>query len=171
MSTPLAFSTTALRKRYGVTVALDGLALAVPAGAIHGPLRPNGTDRTTEVGIPATPRHADSGAAPIAGFDVCTQGAEVRRRIGLVGQAQAVDDMLGGRQKLVMFAGLAPAAARAMADALLMRCGLVQAAAKPVWQYSGGMRRRFDIIARCSSPAVLFLDEHSTGVAPEMMPD
>ena len=106
----------------------------------------------------------------MAGFDVRTQARQVRQRIGLVGQSAAVDEILGGRQNLVMFGrlyGLSNAAARDRADELLASFGLTEAADRAVSTYSGGMRRRLDIAAGLIlTPAVLFLDEPTTGLDP-----
>jgi ABC-2 type transport system ATP-binding protein len=159
-----------LRKRYGDTVALDGFDLAVPAGSVCGLLGPNGAGKTTAVRILATLLRPDGGRAEVAGFDVARQSAQVRYRIGLVGQHAAVDEILGGRQNLMMFGRLyhlGTATARRRADELLERFGLTEAAGKPVKQYSGGMRRRLDLAASLIlSPPVLFLDEPTTGLDP-----
>jgi ABC-2 type transport system ATP-binding protein len=159
-----------LRKRYGEVRALDGFDLAVAAGTIHGLLGPNGAGKSTAVKALATLIDLDGGAARVAGLDVRTQGRQVRERIGLIGQNAAVDEILGGRQNLVMFGrlyGLGKAAARERADQLLARFGLSAAADRAVSTYSGGMRRRLDIAAGLiRTPAVLFLDEPTTGLDP-----
>jgi ABC-2 type transport system ATP-binding protein len=159
-----------LRKRYGDLHALDGFDLTVPSGVIHGLLGPNGAGKTTAVKALTTLIDIDGGRASVAGFDVRTQAAQVRRRIGLVGQHAAVDEILGGRQNLVMFGrlfGLSTAGARARADELLATFGLTDAADRAVSTYSGGMRRRLDLAAGfILTPAVLFLDEPTTGLDP-----
>ncbi|MFC7529744.1 ATP-binding cassette domain-containing protein [Actinoplanes sp. GCM10030250] len=159
-----------LRKRYGDLAALDGFDLAVPAGVISGLLGPNGAGKTTAVRAMATLIDLDGGSASVEGFDVRTQAPQVRRRIGLVGQNAAVDEILSGRQNLVMFGrlfGLTRSDARARAVRLLDMFGLTEAADRPVSTYSGGMRRRLDIAAALVlTPAVLFLDEPTTGLDP-----
>ncbi|WP_309238440.1 ATP-binding cassette domain-containing protein [Actinoplanes aureus] len=159
-----------LRKRYGDLHALDGFDLHIPPGVIHGLLGPNGAGKTTVVKALTTLIDVDGGTATVAGFDVRTQSAQVRRRIGLIGQNAAVDEVLGGRQNLVMFGrlyGLGKAAARERADELLDTFGLTDAADRAVSTYSGGMRRRLDIAAGLIlTPAVLFLDEPTTGLDP-----
>jgi ABC-2 type transport system ATP-binding protein len=159
-----------LRKRYGDKAALDGLDLAVPAGAVCGLLGPNGAGKTTAVRILATLLAADGGRAEVAGHDVARAPGEVKRRIGLVGQTAAVDEVLSGRQNLVMFGrlfGLSAAGARRRADELLERFGLADTGAKAIKDYSGGMRRRLDLAASLIlAPAVLFLDEPTTGLDP-----
>jgi ABC-2 type transport system ATP-binding protein len=168
---PLAVRVEALRSTYpgSAVPALDGLDLAVPTGTVHGLLGPNGAGKTTAVRILATLRRADSGHAEIAGIPL-SDGAEVRRRIGLVGQYAALDEILDGRANLVLFGRLAQlgaAAARERADELLERFDLVEAAARPVGTYSGGMRRRLDLaVGMVRTPAVLFLDEPTTGLDP-----
>jgi ABC-2 type transport system ATP-binding protein len=169
---PSAIHTVALRKRYprSTTPALDGFDLTVPPGTVHGLLGPNGAGKTTAVRILCTLLRPDSGRAEIDGLDVRTRAGAVRRRIGLVGQHAAVDELLDGRRNLVLFARLChldPAAARRRADELLERFDLLDAADRPVRGYSGGMRRRLDIaVGMVRSPAVLFLDEPTTGLDP-----
>ncbi|MGK5678622.1 ATP-binding cassette domain-containing protein [Actinoplanes sp. URMC 104] len=159
-----------LRKSYGNVRALDGFDLSVPPGVIHGLLGPNGAGKTTAVKALATLVDVDAGTARVAGFDVRTQAAQVRSRIGLIGQSAAVDEILGGRQNLVMFGrlyGMNKTDARARADRLLEMFGLTGAADRAVSTYSGGMRRRLDIAAGfILTPAVLFLDEPTTGLDP-----
>ncbi|WP_326597034.1 ATP-binding cassette domain-containing protein [Streptomyces sp. NBC_01803] len=159
-----------LRKRYGGKRALDGFALAVPAGTVHGLLGPNGAGKTTAVRSLATLLRYDEGRAEICGYDVARRPAEVRARIGLTGQYAAVDEQLSGRQNLVMFGRLhklRPRAARRRADELLARFGLAEAAGRNAGQYSGGMRRRLDLAASMIvTPRVLFLDEPTTGLDP-----
>jgi ABC-2 type transport system ATP-binding protein len=159
-----------LRKRYGDVPALDGFDLTVAPGTIHGLLGPNGAGKSTAVKALTTLIDIDGGTARVAGLDVRTQAKQVRRRIGLVGQSVAVDEILGGRQNLVMFGrlfGLNTADARTRADALLAAFGLTEAADRAVSAYSGGMKRRLDIAAGLIlTPAVLFLDEPTTGLDP-----
>jgi ABC-2 type transport system ATP-binding protein len=159
-----------LRKRYGRTNALDGFDLTVPEGTICGLLGPNGAGKTTAVRILTTLLQPDGGRALVAGFDVVRQAAQVRYRIGLLGQHTAVDEVLGGRQNLVLFGRLHHLGARLAqrrADELLERFGLAGTGAKPVKQYSGGMRRRLDLAASLIlAPPVLFLDEPTTGLDP-----
>jgi ABC-2 type transport system ATP-binding protein len=165
-----AIAAEGLRKRYGDTAALDGVDLAVPPGTVHGLLGPNGAGKTTMVRILATLARPDSGRARIAGHDVVREAVRVRARIGLVGQHAAVDEILGGRQNLVMFGRLyhlGARAARRRADELLERFALDDVGDRPVSTYSGGMRRRLDLAAgMILSPPVLFLDEPTTGLDP-----
>ncbi len=170
MGTDHTLTADGLRKRYADLNALDGFDLHVDAGTIHGLLGPNGAGKSTAVKALTTLIDIDAGTARVAGFDVRTQSREVRRRIGLIGQHAAVDEILGGRQNLVMFGrlyGLSKADARARADELLDSFGLTAAADRAVSTYSGGMRRRLDIAAGLIlTPAVLFLDEPTTGLDP-----
>ncbi|MDF5754211.1 ATP-binding cassette domain-containing protein [Spongiactinospora sp. TRM90649] len=159
-----------VRKRYGDSHALHGFDLAVREGTVCGLLGPNGAGKTTAVRILATLLRADGGRAEVAGFDVVGQPAEVRRRIGLAGQEPAVDEILTGRENLVMWGRLhhlGKAAAGARAEELLDRFGLTEAADKRIKHYSGGMRRRLDLAASfILAPRVLFLDEPTTGLDP-----
>ncbi|MFF0744851.1 ATP-binding cassette domain-containing protein [Streptomyces sp. NPDC004111] len=159
-----------VRKRYGKKVALDGLDLTVRAGTVHGVLGPNGAGKTTAVRIMATLLRADAGRVEVAGHDVRKRPAEVRRRIGLLGQHAALDEELSGRQNLEMFGRLYRLGARgagARADELLARFGLADTGRKAVKLYSGGMRRRLDLAASLiTDPDVLFLDEPTTGLDP-----
>jgi ABC-2 type transport system ATP-binding protein len=170
MATTDAIRTQGLRKRYGGTVALGGLDLTVPAGTVHGLLGPNGAGKTTVVRILATLLRPDAGRAEVAGLDVTHRPDLVRARIGLLGQRTAVDDDLSGRQNLETFARLhhlGARTARARAAELLDRFGLADGGDRPVRTYSGGMRRRLDLAATLVlAPAVLFLDEPTTGLDP-----
>jgi ABC-2 type transport system ATP-binding protein len=169
LDTP-AIACEGLGKRFGSKTALDHLDLSVPPGTVHGLLGPNGAGKTTAVRVLATLLRADSGHARVAGFDVARQASQVRARIGLAGQNAAVDEILSGRQNLVMFGRLChlPAgAARRRAGELLSQFALGEAGAKPVRQYSGGMRRRLDLaVSFIVAPRVLFLDEPTTGLDP-----
>ncbi|GAB3617352.1 daunorubicin resistance protein DrrA family ABC transporter ATP-binding protein [Okibacterium endophyticum] len=161
---------TGLGKRYRNVTALDGFDLTVTSGSIHGLLGPNGAGKSTAVKALSTLISFDEGTATIGGHDVRTSAARVRREIGLVGQSPAVDEILNGRQNLVMFGrlfGLGKRAATARADELLDQFGLIEAASRAVSAYSGGMRRRLDIAASLIlRPSVLFLDEPTTGLDP-----
>jgi len=159
-----------LVKRYGATVALAGVDLSVPAGAILGVLGPNGAGKTTAIRILTTLSHPDEGHASVAGFDVTAQAAEVRRRIGVAAQATTLDELLTGRQNLEMIgqlSGLRRSGARQRATDLLERLELSDAADRQTRGYSGGMRRRLDLAASMiMTPPVLFLDEPTTGLDP-----
>ena len=159
-----------LQKRYGEKRALDGFDLAVRAGTVHGLLGPNGAGKTTAVRVLSTLIRADGGRAAVAGLDVARRPREVRARIGLTGQYAAVDEVLTGRQNLEMFGRLfhlGGRRARLRAVELLEQFDLTDAADKGVGDYSGGMRRRLDLAASMIlAPAVLFLDEPTTGLDP-----
>ena len=165
-----------LRKHYpGTTepVGLDGIDLRVEPGTVHALLGPNGAGKTTTVRILTTLLRADSGTARVAGYDVRTQGRTVRRHIGLVGQAAAVDEVLTGRQNLLMLGRLSHLARPAdRAGVLLERFGLTDAADRKVSTWSGGMRRRLDLAAALIvDPVVLFVDEPPTGLDPRARRD
>jgi ABC-2 type transport system ATP-binding protein len=159
-----------LRKSYGKTLALDGLDLEVREGTVLGLLGPNGAGKTTAVRILTTLLKPDAGRAEVAGLDVARQADELRSRIGLTGQYAAVDEYLTGRENLEMVGRLyhlPKKEARRRAEELLERFDLVDAASRLVKTYSGGMRRRLDLSASLVlSPAVLFLDEPTTGLDP-----
>ena len=165
-----AIEADGLVKRFGKTKALDGLDLTVPAGTVYGLLGPNGAGKTTAVRVLATLLKPDAGRARILGADVVADAAAVRRTIGLTGQYAALDEYLTGRSNLVMIGQLSrlgAKAARQRADELLDRFGLAEAATRAVKTYSGGMRRRLDLAASLiGHPAVLFLDEPTTGLDP-----
>ncbi|MFI6907794.1 ATP-binding cassette domain-containing protein [Nonomuraea sp. NPDC050394] len=159
-----------LHKSFGDTHALRGLDLAVPEGTVCGVLGPNGAGKTTAVRVLATLSDPDAGHARIAGYDVVREAGKVRARIGLAGQYAAVDEKLTGRGNLRMFgrlSHLSRAEAHRRADELLDRFGLMDAADRQVSGYSGGMRRRLDLITSLIlRPEVLFLDEPTTGLDP-----
>jgi ABC-2 type transport system ATP-binding protein len=164
-----AVAATGLRKSFGDQVALDGVGLEVAKGTIFALLGPNGAGKTTAVRILSTLLKADAGTATVAGFDVATQPAKVRESISLTGQFAAVDEVLSGRENLVLVARLrrVPEAGQ-LADDLLARFQLTDAANRRVATYSGGMRRRLDIaMSLIGDPPVIFLDEPTTGLDPQ----
>jgi ABC-2 type transport system ATP-binding protein len=171
--TEFAISAQGVRKQYaGATnsVALNGFDLDVRPGTVCGLLGPNGAGKTTAVKVLATLLVFEDGRASVAGFDVRRQPRQVREHIGLVGQYAAVDEILTGRQNLVMFGQLCHLSnrqAQRRADELLERFGLTDAGRLSVSKYSGGMRRRLDLAASLIvTPPVLFVDEPTTGLDP-----
>ena len=168
-SDPIIFS-EGLQKRYGRVDALRGLDLSVPAGSVSALLGPNGAGKTTAVRILATLTAPDAGRARVAGYDVVRDADQVRHCIGLAGQHAAVDERLTARDNLRLFGRLSHLSrrqARLRADELLERFGLAGAADRVVSTYSGGMRRRLDVVASLIvAPRVLFLDEPTSGLDP-----
>lgn len=156
--------------RPGQKAGLNGFDLAVRPGTVCGLLGPNGAGKTTAVKILATLLQLDRGQASVAGFDITRQARQVRENIGLVGQYAAVDEILTGRQNLMMFGQLnhlSRLQAQRRADDLLEQFELSHTAKTPVSKFSGGMRRRLDLAASLIvSPAVLFVDEPTTGLDP-----
>jgi ABC-2 type transport system ATP-binding protein len=159
-----------LHKSFGDVHALRGVDFAVPAGTVLGMLGPNGAGKTTAVKILTTLLLPDAGTAKVQGLDVVRDAAAVRRQIALAGQSTAIQEELTGRENLAMMARLhhlSKAAARQRATELLARFDLDDAADRPAKTYSGGMQRRLDLAASLvASPAVLFLDEPTTGLDP-----
>jgi ABC-2 type transport system ATP-binding protein len=158
-----------LEKSYGKLAVLTGVDLEVAPGSIFALLGSNGAGKTTVIRILSTLLHADAGSASVTGFDVATRGADVRAAISLTGQLAAVDEVLSGRENLILVARLRHLAdPGAIADDLLARFSLTEAGARKVATYSGGMRRRLDIaMSLIGDPPVIFLDEPTTGLDPE----
>src|SRR5690349_963980 len=165
-----AIQALGLSKSYGQGPVLAGLDLAVPRGSVFALLGPNGAGKATTVRILSTLITPDAGQARVAGFDIVSQRRQVRRSISLTGQYAAVDELQTGAENLRMMgalAGLPRAAARRRTDELLSRFDLVEAGHRRVATYSGGMRRRLDLAAGLLvPPAVMFLDEPTTGLDP-----
>jgi daunorubicin resistance ABC transporter ATP-binding subunit len=163
-----AIRTDQVVKSFGRALVLDELTLEVQAGAIYGLLGPNGAGKTTLVRILTTLLVPDAGRAFVLGRDVVARPQRVREVIGLAGQYAAVDDLISARENLYLIGrllGLRPRAARARGTELLTAFGLSDAAGMKVRNYSGGMRRRLDLAASLvGRPAVLFLDEPTTGL-------
>jgi oleandomycin transport system ATP-binding protein len=170
MTSTFAIHAEGLRKRFGTTQALDGVDLAARAGTVLGVLGPNGAGKTTAVRILATLLQPDAGHATVGGYDVLRQPHLVRRTVGLTGQYASVDEDLTGTQNLVMIGrllNLSARDARARAAELLEWFDLTESAGKVAKTYSGGMRRRLDLAASLvGRPAVIFLDEPTTGLDP-----
>jgi ABC-2 type transport system ATP-binding protein len=165
-----AIEALGLTKSFGAIRALDNFDLTVPTGTICALLGPNGAGKSTAIRILATLTSPDAGTASVAGHDISRQAALVRSRVGLAGQHAAVDDDLTGRENLAILGvmhHLGRRAAWRRADELLAEYGLADAAGRLVRTWSGGMRRRLDLLASLIvRPAVLFLDEPTTGVDP-----
>ncbi|MFE3176736.1 ABC transporter ATP-binding protein [Amycolatopsis sp. NPDC059090] len=162
-----------LRKSYGKLEVLRGVDFEVARGSIFALLGSNGAGKTTVVRILSTLLKADAGEAEVNGFAVAGQGADVRESISLTGQFAAVDEILTGRENLVLVARLRHLKnPGGIADGLLERFALTGAGARKVSTYSGGMRRRLDIaMSLIGDPQVIFLDEPTTGLDPQARND
>ena len=166
---PLAIHVTGLQKSYGKLDVLKGVDFAVASGSIFALLGSNGAGKTTVVRILSTLLKPDGGSASVNGFDAVSQPEKVRESISLTGQFAAVDQILTGRENLIMVARLRQVKNPGqVADDLLERFGLTDAGGRRVATYSGGMRRRLDIaMSLIGDPPVIFLDEPTTGLDPE----
>jgi len=157
-------------EKHGIR-ALDGLDISVPRGMIYGLLGPNGSGKSTTVKILTSLARPDSGQARVEGVDVIARPGQVRHMIGVVAQRSGADPTATGRENLILqgrLYGLRGASVRARADELLAHFGLAEAAGRLVRTYSGGMQRRLDVaLGLIHRPAVLFLDEPTTGLDPE----
>ncbi|HYY79168.1 MAG TPA: ATP-binding cassette domain-containing protein [Actinomycetes bacterium] len=165
----LAIHVQGLEKSYDTLHVLRGVDFDVERGSIFALLGSNGAGKTTAVNILSTLLKADAGTATVNGFDVATQAADVRESISLTGQFAAVDEILTGRENLILVARLRRVQdAGQIADDLLARFQLTDAAKRRVATYSGGMRRRLDIaMSLIGNPPVIFLDEPTTGLDPQ----
>ncbi|MDU6264644.1 MAG: ATP-binding cassette domain-containing protein [Anaerocolumna aminovalerica] len=158
-----------MRKSFKDTEVLKGIDFEVKRGEIFALLGSNGAGKTTTVNILSTLLKSDGGSASVCGFDVLRQPEKVREKISLTGQFAAVDEILTGRENILLIAKLrsVPKPVQ-VANGLLKRFGLTEAANKRAGTYSGGMKRRLDIaMSLVGTPAVIFLDEPTTGLDPE----
>ena len=169
MTTRHAIEIDGLTKCYGDQSVLTGVDLRVDAGTVLALLGSNGAGKTTTIRVLSTLLAPDGGSATVNGFDVVNNPDEVRRSISLTGQFAAVDEVLTGRENLVLVAQLRRLGdPGGVADGLLARFDLTEAGRKRVATYSGGMRRRLDIaMSLVGEPPVLFLDEPTTGLDPQ----
>jgi ABC-2 type transport system ATP-binding protein len=167
-----AIEVEGLRKRYGAVQALDGVSFAVRSGEIFGLLGPNGAGKSTTVRVLTTLTVPDEGRAAVAGNDVVRNATAVRRTIGYVPQESGVDRNATGRENLLLqgrIQGLGGHKLRARVDELIRLVGIDDAADRIVRGYSGGMKRRLDIaLGLVHRPTVLYLDEPTTGLDPEV---
>jgi ABC-2 type transport system ATP-binding protein len=171
MSTSPAVEAIDLVKHFGDTRAVDGVSFVVPEGTVLGLLGPNGAGKTTLVRMLTTLSVPTSGTGRVAGYDILTQPTEVRRSMGLTGQAATVDEILTGRENLRLIGslyGLPKRYVSEASDSLLERFDLAAAANRQAKTYSGGMRRRLDLaVSLLAAPPILFLDEPTTGLDPQ----
>jgi ABC-2 type transport system ATP-binding protein len=170
MTTTPPVLTEGLTKRYGYRTALADVSLIAPEGSVLGLLGPNGAGKTTLIRILTTLIRPDAGRAVVAGHDLTTEPDAVRSAIGLVGQHEAVDAYLTGRENLTLVARLLRFGRSELAERVcstLEKFGLVEVADQLAGTYSGGTRRRLDLaVTLLTSPKVVFLDEPTTGVDP-----
>lgn len=164
-----AIEVKGLRKSFKDTEVLKGVDFEVEKGSIFALLGSNGAGKTTTVKILTTLLKQDSGTATVNGIDVAERANDVRQSISLTGQFAAVDEILSGRENLILIARLRHLQNPGqVADDLLKRFGLTEAADRRVSTYSGGMRRRLDIaMSLVGKPQLIFLDEPTTGLDPE----
>src|SRR4051812_27361099 len=166
----LAIEAEGLIKTFKATRAADGVDLAVPQSSVYGVLGPNGAGKTTTIKMLATLLKPDGGSARVLGRDVVAEAGAVRGLVSLTGQLASVDDDLTGRENLILLArllGYRTKQAKVRADELLGAFGLEDAENRLVKHFSGGMRRRLDIAASIVvTPALMFLDEPTTGLDP-----
>ncbi|PZG23320.1 ABC transporter ATP-binding protein [Nonomuraea aridisoli] len=164
-----AIQVRGVEKAYKELQVLRGVDFTVTRGSIFALLGSNGAGKTTLVKILSTLLKADAGTVRVNGFDVATQAADVRESISLTGQFAAVDEILSGRENLVLVARLRHLKDPGrIADDLLARFSLTDAGARKVATYSGGMRRRLDIaMSLIGNPPIVFLDEPTTGLDPQ----
>ncbi|MGX9296453.1 ABC transporter ATP-binding protein [Tsukamurella paurometabola] len=169
MTTTAAIEVRGIEKSYGDLPVLRGVDFEVAPGSIFALLGANGAGKTTLVRILSTLLRPDAGTAAVHGYDVTADAQQVRESISLTGQFAAVDEILTGRENLVLVARLRHQSdPGAVADDLLTRFRLTDAGGRKVATYSGGMRRRLDIaMSLIGDPAVIFLDEPTTGLDPE----
>jgi ABC-2 type transport system ATP-binding protein len=169
MTTEAAIQVQGLEKSYKTLQVLHGVDFDVARGSIFALLGSNGAGKTTVVKILSTLLKADAGSATVNGFDAATQAANVRESISLTGQFAAVDEILSGRENLVLVAKLRHLKnPGAIADGLLDRFSLSDAASRKAATYSGGMRRRLDIaMSLIGNPPIIFLDEPTAGLDPQ----
>ena len=169
-SSPFAIAATGIRKSYRDKVVLDGIDLAVPTGRIWSLLGPNGSGKTTMVHILTTLVRPDAGTVTIAGCDLTREPLGVRRAIGVTGQFAAVDELLTGEENLRLMGelnNLSTRENRQRASELLERFDLADDARKVAGAYSGGMRRKLDLMMTLvGRPQIIFLDEPTTGLDP-----
>ena len=170
LSDTVAVEARGLTKLFGTNRAVDNIDLTVMEGEIFGVLGPNGAGKTTMLNMLATLLPIDGGEARIFGHDVRSQGHAVRQLIGVTSQFASVDENLTARENLWMFGrlqGLSSKRAHSIGDDLLAQFDLTEAAHRPISQFSGGMRRRLDLAASLiTRPALIFLDEPTTGLDP-----
>ena len=170
-----AIEAEGLVKHFGDTVAVDGVSFVVPEGSVLGLLGPNGAGKTTTVRMMTTLTRPTAGTGRVAGHDILTDPAAVRRSMGLTGQAATVDELLTGRENLRLIGslyGLDPGYIKRATTELLERFSLADAGDRIAKTYSGGMRRRLDLaVSLIATPPVLFLDEPTTGLDPRSRTD